>query len=179
MSTYGVVLFVHLAAVVAAFAATGVMMLALRRLLVAETGAEALQWLAVGKATARTFPAALVVLVASGAYMVHDAWSWSAGWVDAGLAGALALALLGDRVEGRAAARIARALAARPQEAPGALVRDRVFWTAALANPALALGIVFVMATKPSLGASIAALLVALALGALAARGLAAEPEPH
>jgi hypothetical protein len=56
-------------------------------------------------------------------------------------------------------------------------------------NPALALGIVFVMATKPSLAGSIAALLVAAALGALAAvplwrtpqaaRALAAGAEPH
>jgi hypothetical protein len=189
MSTYGIVLFIHLCGVVAAFAATGVLLLAMRRIRAAQNGAEALPWLAVGKATARTFPPALLVLVASGAYLVHDAWSWDAGWVDAGLAGALALPLIGDRIEGRAAARLAQALAAAPHEAPGALVRDPVFWTASLVNPALALGIVFVMATKPSLAGSIAALLVAAALGALAAvplwrtpqaaRALAAGAEPH
>jgi len=59
--------------------------------------------------------------------MVHDAWTWSTGWVEAGLAGAAALALLGGGIEARAAGRIAKGLAARPQEDPGALVRDRVF----------------------------------------------------
>ncbi|HVU77615.1 MAG TPA: hypothetical protein VHC67_08530 [Gaiellaceae bacterium] len=189
MSTYGIVLFIHLSAAVGAFAANGVLLLVLRRIRAAQTGAEALPWLAIGKATARAFPPALLLLFASGAYLVHDAWTWRTGWIDAGIAGAIVLPLVGDRLEGRAAARLAQALAAAPQEAPGALVRDPMFWTASLVNPALALGIVFVMATKPSLAGSIAALLVAVALGALAAvplwrspqaaRALAAGAEPN
>jgi hypothetical protein len=189
MSTYDVILFIHLSALAAAFGADGVIVLVRRRLLAARTGGEALQWLAIAKAAARAYPVALLLLVASGSYMVHDAWSWSAGWIDAGLAGAVALAVLGGGIEGRAAGRIAKGLAARPQEAPGALVRDRVFWTVGLGNPALALGIVFVMATKPSAPGAIASLLVAYALGAAAAvpfwrspqvaPGLAAGAEQH
>jgi hypothetical protein len=187
MSTYGVVLFVHLSALTLAFGADGMIVLVRRRLLAARTGAEALQWLLIAKAAARAYPVALIVLVASGAYMVHDAWSWGTGWVDAGLAGAVALAVLGGGVEGRAAERIAKGLAARPQEAPGELVRDRVFWTVGLGNPALALGIVFVMATKPALGGALGALAVAFAIGAAAAQPfcrsqaprLAAGAEPH
>lgn len=177
MHAYGVVLFVHLTALTAAFAADGVIMLVRRRLLAARSGAEALQWLLVAKATARTYPLALVALVLSGAFLVHDAWTWSTGFVDAGLAGAVALAVLGGGVEGRAAERIARALAAGPQDAPGAPVRDRVFWAVGLGNTALALGVVFVMATKPSLPASVAVLVAAFALGA--AGGLAVRAEPH
>lgn len=178
MDGYHIALFVHLCALLAAIGASAVVALAMRRVRSSQTGRDALPWLALGKSAARTFPPAILALVASGAYMVHDSWSWSAGWVDAGLAGAVLLGVLGDRVEGRAAHRVAMALAADPAAPAGAIVRDRVWWTAGLVNPALATGIVFVMTTKPSLAGSIASLVVAVAIGAVAAVPLWRNPVP-
>jgi hypothetical protein len=181
MNAYGIALFVHLCALLAAFAATGLTGLAMRRLRSARVAGEALQWLALGKSAAHVFPVALLTLVASGAYMVHRAWSWDTGWVDAGLAGVVFLGVVGDRLEGGRAGRLAQALAADPRApiegAAARLLRDPVWWSASLVNPAVALGVVFVMATKPSLGGSIAALAVAAAAGATAAVPLWRAPE--
>lgn len=176
MDGYRIALFLHLCALFAAFGASAVLALVMRRVRAAVTGRDALPWLALGKSAARTFPIAIVALVGSGAYMVQSAWTWSTGWVDVGLAGALLLALLGDRVEGRAAHRVAVALAAAPDAPAGAIVRDPVWWTASLVNPALALGIVFVMTTKPSLAGAVIALAVSVAVGAVAAVPLRRSP---
>lgn len=171
MHLYQLALFVHLCALLAAIGASAVVALAMRRVRSAETAGGALPWLGLCKDVARVFPVALLVLVASGAYMVHRAWSWDTGWVDAGLVGAVLLGLLGDRVEGAAGRRLAGRLLADPSRslADSALVRDPVWWTAALVNPALALGIVFVMVTKPSFAGGLAILAIAIVLGALGA----------
>lgn len=172
MNTYHLALFVHLCALLAAIGASAVNALAMRRIRSAETAGDALTWLRLCKDVARVFPVALLLLLATGAYMVHRLWTWDTGWVDAGLVGVVLLGLLGDRVEGVAGKRLAGRLAADPArrlEHEPALVRDPVWWTAALANPALALGIVFVMVMKPSLAGGLATLAIAIAVGALVA----------
>ena len=180
MRLYDIVLFVHLAALFAAFGATAVVAVAMRRIRSAVTGAEALPWLALGKHAAHIFPAALLTLLASGAYMVHRAWSWDRGFVVAGLAGIVFLGVVGDRVEGGRARRLAHALAADPQalvaEHAAGLVQDPVWWTAALVNPAVALAVAFDMATKPSVAAAFAVLAVGAALGAALAVPLWRRP---
>jgi len=174
--TYDIALFAHLVALLAGTTASAVIALAMRRIRSAATGAEALPWLGLCKSTARTFPVALVVLVATGAYMVHRAWAWDDGWVDVGLAGVVLLGVLGDRVEGAAGKRIATRLAQDPLAPCGDAVLDPAWWTVSTVNPALVLGIVFVMTTKPSLGGAVAALFVAAVLGAGAAVPLWRRP---
>lgn len=173
MNGYGIALFLHLLALLAAIGASAVIALAMHRIRAARVAGEALQWLGTCKAVANVFPVALLTLLASGAYMVHRAWSWDAGWIWAGLAGVVFLGAAGDRLEGGRAKRIAQALAADPaaplQGRLAELVRDPVWWTAATVNHAVALAVVFVMATKPGLGGSVAALVVAVAVGAAVA----------
>jgi len=173
MHLYDIVLFVHLSALFAAFGPTAVVAVAMRRIRAAVTGAEALPWLGLGKHAAHVFPAALLTLLASGAYMVHRAWSWDSGFVVAGLTGIVFLGVVGDRVEGGRARRLAHALAAKPHariaDHATELVHDPVWWTAASVNPAVALGVAFDMATKPSVVVSFAALALAAALGAVLA----------
>jgi hypothetical protein len=178
MRSYDIALFAHLVALLAGTTASAVIALAMRRIRSAATGAEALPWLALCKSTARTFPLAMVVLVATGAYMVHRAWSWDDGWVDVGLAGVVLLGVLGDRVEGAAAKRIASRLARDPHAPCGDAVRDPLWWTASTVNPALVLGVVFVMTTKPSLAGAIGVLAVAVVAGAGAAVPLWRRPVP-
>jgi hypothetical protein len=169
MNGYDIALFFHLLALFAAFAATAVIGLAMRRVLTARTAGDALQWLGLAKRTAHVFPLALLTLVASGAVMVSDRWSWSTAWVDAGLAGVLFLALVGDQVAGRRAAALARALAVNPTAPVSERVRDPLWWAASQANPGVALGVVFAMVTKPSAAGSAAALIVSGLLGVLTA----------
>jgi hypothetical protein len=180
MNGYGIALFLHLCALLAAIGASAVIGLAMHRICSARVAGEALQWLGTCKAVAHVFPVALLTLLASGAYMVHRAWRWDAGWVWAGIAGVVFLGVVGDRVEGGRAKRIAHALAADPG-APlegrlASLVRDPLWWTAAMVNHAVALAVVFAMATKPGLAGSLAALAVAVAVGAAVAVPLRRAP---
>ncbi len=173
MSGYDIALFVHLCALFVAFATTGMLGLALARLRAARTCGEALPWLALGKAAGIVFPAVLLTLLGSGAYMVHSAWTWHAPWVDAGLAGVVFLGVAGDRIEGGRGKRIARVLAADPgapiEGRAAAVLHDPLWWSAAVVNPCVALGVAFDMATKPGPVAAGAAPAVALAVGLAAA----------
>lgn len=182
VNAYGVALFFHLLALFAAFAATALIGLAMRRVLTARAAGEALQWLGLAKTASHVFPVALLTLVASGAYMVNDRWSWDAAWVDAGLAGVAFLALVGDQVAGRRAGAIARVLAADPSASVPEVVRDPLWWAASNANPGVALGVVFAMVTKPSPAGAAAALVVGGVLGALSAvplRRVGGAPSTH
>ena len=56
----------------------------------------------------RAFPLALLVLLLSGAYLVHRGWTWRSGWIDASLVGVALLFLNGAglvRARGRALGR--------------------------------------------------------------------------
>jgi hypothetical protein len=61
---------------------------------------------------------------------------------------------------------------------PGArrMTRDRALWSAGLTNEGLVLAVVWVMTEKPGWGAGIAALVVAYAVGLVAAAGLTRAP---
>lgn len=169
MHAYTIALFVHLLALFVAFSVTGALWLALARIRSARVCGEALQWLAVGKTAGMVFPVVLLTLLGTGAFMVHDSWTWSTPWVDAGLAGVVFLGIVGDRVEGGQAKKIAQVLAADPA-APveghtAAALRNPWFWSAAVANPLVAIAVAFDMVDKPGPFGAGAALAVALVVG--------------
>ena len=189
MTAYQIALFVHLLALLAATAASAIVHFAASRRATAPTLRASMEWGSVIGATARVFPVAVLVLVATGAYMVSGRWGWSAGWVDAGLTGALLL-LVSGAILGKRGAAEARANAERLREAGGELpndaVPDRVARLLSDANTGLALAIVLVMTVKPGLAGSLAVLGVGAAAGAYRARervaaspalGRAANPE--
>jgi hypothetical protein len=173
MHAYDIALYVHLLSLFVAFGVTGAMCLALARLRTVRTCGEALQWLAVGKTAGMVFPVVLLTLLATGAFMVHHSWTWTTPWVDAGLVGVVFLGVVGDRVEGGRAKKIAQVLAAEtaaPVEGRVAVaLRDPLFWSAAIVNPLVAAAVAFDMATKPGATGSAAALAVAVAVGCAAA----------
>jgi hypothetical protein len=188
MHGYQILLFVHLLALLAAFSASGIVHFALIKLRDARTGGEALQWLGLAHKLSPVFPLALLTLLGSGAWMVHDAWTWNTGFVDAGLTGVVVLFLSGALLEGGRARKVAAELA----QAPGApvagraaeLVRDRLLWCASWGNSGTALGVVFAMVAKLGVAGSFAAVAAGLGAGvavALASGGRSvrqvAEPE--
>lgn len=175
MNGYTIALFIHLAALVAASAASALVHLADVRRSRATSVSEARQWHALAASTARVFPIAVLVLFASGGYMISagHGWSWSTGWVDAGIAGVVVLmvngAMLGRR--GRAAAReLAELASAAAATHAGAIPRDPLASTLAWANTGLAVAVVFVMTTKPTLVGSLIVLAIGIAAGVLLAR---------
>lgn len=178
MDGYHVALFFHLVALVAASAASAIVHLAGARGSRAATVSEVRQWHALAGMTARTFPLALLALFATGGYMVaaRHGWTWDTGWVEAGIAGVIVLFASGAVIGGRsrAAGRALAGLADGPTAGrPPVLPRDPVVSALSWANTGVAMAVVFVMATKPSLAAS----LIVLAIGAAAGVMLALSPK--
>jgi hypothetical protein len=173
MDGYGLVLFLHLCALLAAIGTAALLHFAEARLRVADTVAELGTWARLIERGAKVFPIALLLLLGTGAYLVERRWSWSSGWIDASLVGVVVLFIVGAGVIGgrsRALRRELRDAAEGTVRGPLAhAARDHVGGIASWTNTGLALGIVFVMTTKPTLAASFAALLVAAALGAAVA----------
>jgi hypothetical protein len=173
MSGYGIVLFVHLCALIAAFAAAALAHFAEGRMCAAKTIAEVRSWASLAAKVAPTFPIALLILIGSGAYMVQSAWAWNDGWIVMGLAGAIAMMLNGGLLIGSRSRQLKKFLATAGEGPVGLelarLVHDPVLHGATWTNLTLALGVVLLMATKPSLAISIVVLVVAVAAGPLVA----------
>jgi hypothetical protein len=176
MNTYGLVVFVHLMALLAAISAGAISHLAESRMQSADSVETLRPWARLLGRLGKVFPVALLVLLGSGAYLVHRSWSWSSGWVDVSIVGvALLFASGGGLVRARGVA-LRRALMAAPQGAVPAEVR-RLLDThparlASWMNTGLAIGIVFAMAVKPGFVGSASALVVGAAVGLVVARGV-------
>lgn len=132
---YSLVLFLHLCALTAAFFAMGVMVSAAVR------GADAHN-------TEKSMPIITIALLATGAYMTHERWTWTTPWIDVGIAGLLAITIFGGAVLGSGKLRGAQ------------LLIGQGF------NMGLALGVMFLMIAKPPLAGSIGALLAGGVAGA-------------
>lgn len=169
ISGYGIVLFVHLCALIAAFAAAALAHFAEARMCAAKTVAEVRSWASLTARVAPTFPIALVILIGSGAYMAQSVWAWNDGWIDMGLVGAIAILLNGGVLIGSRSRRLGKFLATAGEGPVGPelarLVNDPVLHGATWTNVTLALGVVLMMATKPSLAISIVIFVVAVAAG--------------
>jgi len=165
MDSYRIALFVHLAALLGAISTGAILHQAQWRLLTADSPAALRPSAMLLKRLQPVFPLALLVLVATGAYMTHKSWSWSDGWIDSALVAVGVLLVNGAVVVGSRGRRVGRALATGD---PAALVlaRDPVLHIAPWLNTGLAVGVVFVMATKLSLAGSVASLVVAALIGA-------------
>ena len=160
MHGYQIALFFHLIALFAAFGASTVVHVSMIKIRDARSGGDALQWLGVAHVLARVFPIALAILVGTGAWMLRNSWSWTAGFVDAGLTGVVLLFVSGAVIEGGRARKLAAALAANPEGPVPAAARDPLWWCASWANTGVALGVAFAMVAKPAAAGSFAALVV-------------------
>ena len=169
MTAYQIALFIHLLALLAATAASAIVHLAAHRRAAAPTLRNSMEWGKLMGSTARVFPIAVVALIATGLYMVAGRWSWTTGWVDAGLGGAILLfasgAVIGKRGAAEARANVAR-LQQAERELPNDTAPDRVAAVLSEANTWLALSIVLIMTLKPALAGSIGVLAAGWAIGA-------------
>jgi hypothetical protein len=173
MDGYTLVLFLHLCSLLGAICTAALLHFAEARLREADTVAAIRVWSRMIGKGAKVFPLALLLLTGTGAYLVDRRWTWSAGWIEAGLTGVVALFVVGAGVVGGRSRALRRELR---DAADGALpprlayvAREHVGGIASWTNTGLALGIVFVMTTKPALPGSLASLVVAAGLGAVVA----------
>ena len=171
MDTYHVVLYLHLLSLLAGISTAAVLSVCLFRLRSAQTLADAVPWGMLAGQAERVFPFVGLGLFGSGAYMTSDLWSWSSGWIDAAIAGLVLMDMQGPLVAGRRGKALKHALEENGSgplgERPRQLARNRPMWIVNFANVGIALGIVWNMTQKPSLGLSILALAVGYAAGAV------------
>jgi hypothetical protein len=173
-------LYLHLMFAFGGIGAATIMALCAFRLRAARTLEEAAPWGMLAGKTENVFPAIVLGLFGSGAYMTSDLWTWDTGWIDASIAGLAVMTLQGPLLAGRAAHALKRALM---ENGPGPLgeralrlARDPGIWIGTLANPAIAFGVVWNMTQKPGTAGAVAAVVAAYAVGAAAALWLARAP---
>ena len=173
MDAYRTVLFLHLLALFVGIGAAAILCLSLFRLRAASTAADALPWSVLAGKTERAFPAAILGLFITGAYMTSDVWTWDTGWIDVAIVALVIVAAQGALVADRRAKALERALEANgpgPLSADALkLTCDRALWVVSFANPGIVLGVVWVMTQKPGTAGAITAVVVGYAAGAVAA----------
>jgi uncharacterized membrane protein len=180
-TSYEIGKLLHLTFLLVGFSAGMLMVVSAAKLRSARTGAEAFPWGMLAAKTALAFPVAVVGLFLSGAYLTHKAgWSWSSGWVVAGIIGLVILLGEGAIIGGRHGKELGAAL---KENGPGplsehirALNSSRLHWIVTLGPEGLVLAIVWNMLHKPGLAVSLVDMVVGYGVFAAVGVWVAAKP---
>lgn len=186
---YKVVLFLHLLGVAMLVMALSYSLGGFFKARMAHTVQDVRTALSFVPITERMIGPAMLVLLASGLYMVGDLhWGWGTGWIDVAIAIFVLMAGLGTQVEGKRIEAI-REKAGELPDGPvpaelDAMRRDPVLTHVAFFGASQVIAFLFLMTNKPSLGGAIAAVVVAAVISVAPARMLLkptqqAEPAPE
>ena len=172
VSLYGVILFLHIAAAIAGFMIAGVLHVAMQALGRAHTVAEVRFWGRVVHRLDPLFPLVALLLLGFGAWLIHlsgGAFSWSDGWL---LTSVIALIVvegtMGVLVAPRSkmlVRRIGESAEGRIPDDVKRLARDPVLWHLAHLASVCFVGVVFLMAAKPSGAWPVVIVVIAALLG--------------
>lgn len=180
MSSYNVVLFIHLAFVIVSFGGGFLLMSAGLRISRATDLRDLRGALLAAKRIGPLMPLGALGIFGSGAYLVGRAFSFSDAWVVGAICGLVVMEVLGGAVAGRHAAALGKRigpLGDGPVPAEIAEAQHDVVPAAAdNVTMTLAFGIVFLMATKPAGAGTAATLLIAVVVGLAATLALARRP---
>lgn len=171
MDLYAIALFIHFVGLIVLFSAFVLHARGDRQLRRATSMEQAHVCIMLLKASGPMFPVGSMLLLLSGLYMSQPRWSFSTPWVTVGIAGVIAMSVIGGIVGGRhgGALKVYADQTRGPIPPELALViRQRGPQITSLALGGAALGIVWIMAAKSNWTASIAVILTAAILGALA-----------
>lgn len=175
MDLYHLVLFTHIVSLLAAISAASLTHFAEIRMCAARTQGAAKEWVTFSGRVGKVFPVALLLLFATGSFMVATQWAWNVGWIDAAIGGVVLLFIGGGFIDSRGKA-LARAVEGDPTApvTPGAarLVRDPLRLSVSVGETGLAIGIVFNMVNKPPLAGALVALVLATTIGIVVAMPL-------
>lgn len=170
MDAYSIVLFIHLVGLLSAAMAASVAFYAALQLRQATTPPEAARWGRLTASVVPVFPAAMLTLLGSGAYMTQGQWSWRTPWIDAGIVGLVLIAVCGSGIEASRGRALKRELETAGMSARARrLLRDPYAWSAKVTTLTLMLGVMFVMSTKPGGLGSAFTIIIAVVVGPLAA----------
>jgi hypothetical protein len=175
---YEFALFLHLLGVAGLAAGTGLEQATLHRLRHARSGREILAAVGIAQVNGRLMPAASVLLILPGLYMVSERWSWTSPWMLTAAVLLIGLNAAGGAVVGRRAAALATAAATSPDTLDPAVARmanDPVLHFVMWLDATAVVAALLLMTTKPNLVGSLlaaaAAIVVALVVSMALQRG--------
>lgn len=159
VDTAGVVLFLHIAVAIVAFAMAGVMHSGLQVFGRARRVEEIRTWGAVMHRIEPLFPLMALLLLGLGAWLVHlgqhtdDNFSFSTGWILTAIITLVAVEAVGGAVLAPRGKKLNHLIAAAPDgevsDEIRKAARDPLFWDMAHLTTFGFLGVVFIMAAKP------------------------------
>ena len=169
MNYYGIALFVHMIGLIALFSGLVLLQRGGVRLRTAASWEEARVWLGLMRPVGGMFLAGSVFLLATGVYMARLEWTQSTPWVVVAEVVVVTFALVGALV-GRGLARMGR----KARERSGMVGRDErdvlrapAIWASIFAMNGGAMGVVWLMTTKPGWAVSIAVPVILTLLGGM------------
>ncbi|MGH3260590.1 MAG: DUF2269 family protein, partial [Trebonia sp.] len=156
VTTYGVILFLHITAAIVGFMLAGVLHAALQSLARARTVGEARSWAAVVHRLDPLFPLVALLLIGFGAWLIHlrdQRLSWSDGWILTSVISLVVVEGIMGATVAQKSKRFVAAIHAAPDAPLGpdlkAFTVDPMVWHMSHVASFGLLGVVFLMAAKP------------------------------
>ena len=169
MNMYLIALYLHITGALAMFAGLGIEGIVFKNLKNASSPQQAIPWLASMRILRITFGYAAVALLLTGTYLVILSWGWNS-WVLTGLVLLVALSGYGSTKGKKIAMSIASLLNSKDQSIPSEvkkIIADPLLMTTYKLKITIALGIIFMMTTKPGWVGSILVVAASIAIGFL------------
>ena len=166
MTPYAIAVFVHVVGALGLFAAMTIEWLLLARLSRIETTEQARDWLGLLGVVRRLSPVSLAAILLAGIYMMVTVWG-AAGWIVVAFVALVLLPPLG-MISGLRLPAIQRELGDKSGPLTPTLrqrLAEPLFLASIQIRTAIALGIIFLMTTKPDVLGSAIAIAVAIVLG--------------
>ena len=180
VTLFGVVLFLHITVAIVAFAMAGVLHTSLQVIGRARRVEEIRSWGAVAHRLEPLLPVMALVLLALGAWLVHlgehtdDQFRFTTGWVLTAIVTVVVVEAIGGILLKPRGDKLSALIAAAPDGAvPDEITRvarDPIFWDMAHLTTFGFLGVVFLMAAKPSGAWPVAFPIVGAVLGVVLSR---------
>ena len=181
MNTYGIALFVHIVGLIALFSALVLLQRGVVRLRTASTWEEARVWLGIMRPVGGMFLFGTLDLLATGLYMAHQEWTSDAPWVVIAEIVTVACVLVGAIVAAAVArmSRIASRHTGEVADDDQEILRAPAIWAPVFAMNGAAMGVVWLMTTKPGWAVAIAVPLVLTLAGAVAGMNVSRAKKPY
>ena len=180
--SYELALFIHFLGVFAMAGAATTFVLLLAMLRRSKNVQEVRLWSGLAAKVDKLFPAAVVVLLLSGVFLVGDKnLEWGDGWINVSLITLIAMAIVGVLINTRKINAIERAANAAPDGALpqvlAAQISDPVLFGATHALTLAVIAIIWNMTVKPGDAQAGSVIVLAIALGALSALPMAMKQQ--
>jgi hypothetical protein len=166
MTLYAIAVFVHVTSAMGIFVAMGIEWVIVAHVVRVESAEEAQEWLGLLEVIRRLSPVSMATLLISGVYMMAVTWG-GAGWIIVGFVALLLLPPLG-MINLLRLPTIARDLAGQRGPLSPELrqrLHDPLFVASIQIRTAIALGIVYLMTTRPDAAGSVVAIGMAIVVG--------------